>query len=321
MMFAEANLAGIPWIAIAPLILAFVVGIVLCLAGRRVMRLAFTAVAFIAGAGAGWVLTQSIELPVSPWLVIVGLACVLAAVAALAYKLTIACVMAIVLGCAAPLALITAGEVGIYQLPTDDGTTATSTDESADDAENSSETIKIPDIEGLDLPPDVAEWLSDIAKTKAGEVLGLPNDPNSAAATDESAPPTVEPSALSPETQAQVDRAKEFVHDIYVRAKERWDGYPQSLRNNLMLSAAVGALLGLLLGALMPGMSASIASAGAGSAICLIAGSVLAAKLGAGESEWMPQTSTTWLVLWAVVAIIGLAIQWTTRPKPVDKSG
>jgi len=212
----------------------------------------------------------------------------------------------------------------LYQLPTHDDNSIVIPDDSADGEPDSGINIPLP--EGMEdaLPPDVAEWLRDIARDQAGGALdnardGLFGDrENAVDEEDDSAGHSA--ITLSPEAQEQVDRASQFVRDVYAKGKERWDGYPQSLRYNLMLSAAVGALLGLLLGALAPTMSASVASSGAGSAICLMTASIIAARLDAAASEWLPNGSGMWLMTWLVVAIIGLVIQWTTRPKPVDKS-
>jgi len=336
MALAESSLASVPWAEIAPLALAFIVGAVLLIAGRRVMRLAFTAVGFLAGAAAGWILVQSFELPVSDWIVIGGLALVVAVFAALAYKITTAVVMAVVLGIAAPLTLITAGEVGLYEMPSFD---ELSEDAGADrDASTGSESEGDLPAEWLDLnlPPDVQEWLKEIAREKTQEQLDealnsflstgkTPDEPldDAAGSGDDGGDAKGDELAmsLSPSAQEHVDRAKAFVQDVYANAKQRWDAYPPSLRNNLMLSAAIGALLGLLLGALATGFSASIASSCAGSAVCLITASLGVAKLGGSESEWMPSSPSMWLALWFVVAIIGLTIQWTTRPKSVDTPG
>lgn len=322
------NINDIPWVELAPLILAFVVGLVLLLAGRRVMRVAFTGVGLIVGAAIGWILAQSAALPVSDWIVIIVPALVIAALASLAYKLTIAVVMAIVLGIACPLALITAGDVGLYDMPTGEAAT-----DATDDDIETGESPALPEgLEGLELPPDVAEWLRDIAKDEASnaanEFLGIePADAADEADAAREGEPADEGDEsangalnVAPEAQEHVDRASAFVRDVYAESRARWDSFPQSLRYNLMLSAAIGALLGLLLGALAPTMSTSVASAGAGSAVCLMTASIVAARFGAGSHEWMPNHPGTWLVLWLVVAVIGLAIQWTTRPKPVDKS-
>jgi hypothetical protein len=332
MTLAAQTFADVPVAELAPMILAFGVGVVLCFFGRRVMRLAFMGAGLLAGAAAGWIITQSIELPVSGWIVIIGLGVVLAVVAALAYKITVAVVMAVVLGALCPLALVTAGEAGLYELPSSESSPDADDEDDAvapeHDAESESDAL--PGLGELDLPPDIEDWLNDVLKNAAAEkVNGAVSDllgEDAAGETDDEsdvadAGANASKLTLPPEAQEHVDRAKVYVEDAYAGAKERWDGYPQSLRNNLLLSAAIGALLGLLLGALATNFSASIASAGAGSAICLFAASVCVARLGYAEANWMPNNSTVWLALWTVLAIIGLTIQWTLRPKPVDKAG
>jgi hypothetical protein len=323
MLFASASAADFPWAALTPMILAFVVGVVLCLAGRRVMRLAFTAVGFIAGAAIGWIVAQAVDLSVADWVVIVVPAIVMAAIAAIAYKLTIAVVMAVVLGVAAPLAVITAGEIGLYELPSADGTVDEASETEAPAGESPGQDASD---EETGLREDVEAWVEDHLKKQVGDAIddatGKVLGPRATADESEDdadvEPDAHDSRALPFEAQEHVDRAKEFVNDAYIAAKERWSSYPQALRWNLLLSAGIGALLGVLLGALAPGLSASVASAGAGSAICLVSASIVAARLGAAESDWLPTSFGAWLLLWLVIAIIGLAIQWTTRPRPVD---
>lgn len=325
MLTASPN-SGLPWAELTPFVLAIVVGVVLCLAGRRVMRLAFTAAGFIAGAAGGWVFAQAIDLPVPDWVIIIVPAVVMAAIAAVAYKLTIAVVMAMVLGIAAPLALVTAADIGLYH-PTDADSAQSDADQPAD-APSGSDSASGDQSSASKpaLPDDLEEWLKGVVKDRANKMIDdtasdlMGGNSSGGSAAAELGDDAGKPMSLSPETQERIDRAGEFVKDVYGKAKSRWDAFPSGMRTNLLLSAAVGALLGLLVGALAPTVSASVASAGAGSAICVVAGSIIAARLGAGENDWLPSSSGAWLLLWLVIAIIGLAIQWTTRPKTVDNS-
>ena len=313
-----------PWAQLTPLLLAFVVGAVLLFAGRRVMRLAFTGVGLLVGAMIGWIVAHSVDLAVADWMVVLIPAVILAVLAAIGYKLTIAAVMAVVLGVAAPLAIVTASDVGLIDLPTATGEEATVDDETDADGDLPA------DDESTDtgLPIDLADWIenvlkdqvSDAASNSASKLLGEGEESDAETSNDGDDADVANQLTMSPEAEEHINRAKEFAREIYTNARSRWDALAPAARNTLMLSAAVAAFLGLLLGAIAPQVSASVASAGAGSAICLFTASLIAARLGAAENDWLPRSAGAWLLLWFVLAIIGLAIQWTIRPKPVDNS-
>ena len=86
-----------------------------------------------------------------------------------------------------------------------------------------------------------------------------------------------------------------------------------------MAAEVDGRLAGVLVGTLAGALRAKVVTAFGGSLLWLSCAGVLVAATDLPEGPWLPATPVAWLALWVITAVIGLAIQWTFRPKRADK--
>ncbi|MHC5113386.1 MAG: hypothetical protein ACYTGP_03030, partial [Planctomycetota bacterium] len=90
----------------------------------------------------------------------------------------------------------------------------------------------------------------------------------------------------------------------------------------IAVSAAAGAVTGILFAALAPTISSSLVTAFGGSLMWLAGLRLIVAGTGlTGLEKLMPAGTGYTLVLWLIIALIGVAIQWTFRAKEADTSG
>jgi len=92
----------------------------------------------------------------------------------------------------------------------------------------------------------------------------------------------------------------------------QWQGLDTRDQAVLALSAIGGGLLGVLLGLVMPVWASGAVSALLGPAVWLPCGVWLADAFSVpGRAIFAGRTPVEWLVIWGVLAAIGLVVQWT----------
>ena len=307
-------ITDLPLAGMIPVGLALIAGLLLWVAGRRILLGAFAAIGLILGGTAGWMIGELMGLGMQIWIPAVVGGIVFACVAALASRLVVAVAFALTLGIAAPLATMTLAQLG-----------------GSSDAQPTQDQIADPrDLGGpipdIPLPDEVAEWLDRIDP-------GRPNhDPPEA--QPERAPPDLpldlpldlaskslgESLEIPERAQRYVDHIQNIARQLKDALKAKWDTTPASAQPTVIASALSGLLVGMLLGALVRGFSAVVVTAFSGSLLWLSCAWTLVSRAGLSEASWMPESSGSWLGWWMGTAVIGLAIQWTMRRKRADKS-
>jgi hypothetical protein len=306
--------AELPWAALVPVGALFVIGLILWVAGRPVLRPVFIVGGLMAGGLAGLdvgmtSLVAGLGIPWWGWGV--AGAVVAALLAALAYRLLLVVAVGGLLGALAPLLVWTAVELNLIR------------------------------IEGIAAPP-VQEVLaqSPVRETEAPQATApleerpLPASVPQPAGGDQVAPGTELAQDAAPaeavagnasQTEAPAVAIAEWRHwvaDTYGfvarRAGAAWDQSAAPMRWMLAAAAAVGVLLGLIVGATAPSFSASVVTALGGALLLIGAGCTVAARLHLPPAL-LPQSAVAWLAWWVVAAVIGLGLQWIFRPKPADK--
>jgi hypothetical protein len=285
-----------------PVVLLLLVGLVLWVAGRRVLRTGFAAAGLIFGGVMGWAaggLDVVAQMQVPAWVFAAVAAVVAALIFAAAYRLVLAAVIALLLAALAPLSVWTAAEMGA--LPMKGGAVA-------------QEPLFAGSMQQSDADPatDLDRWLE--------EVFGTP------AAPGEETEPVIDEQDPAPPLPADDAGANVWVQ-WWTKAKvvfadlvyTAWKKSPDPLRWSVVAAAAVGGLLGLVLGAGAPAISAAVVTALGGSGIMLTSSLTLATRVEALQGPWMPSTPTAWLAWWVALAVIGLGIQWMLRTKRADK--
>lgn len=142
------------------------------------------------------------------------------------------------------------------------------------------------------------------------------------------APPTT--SALSapgfvplPRTREEVveavrpvaQKVKEVLAAKAQDIRTAWDARSGQDRAILAIAGLGSAAVGFVLGLFAPRRSAAIATALAGSAVALASSAWLISAAQLPGREYLDQTAIVWLIIWLVVAAMGVAVQITTIKK------
>lgn len=283
----------IPWTGLIPVILVLIGGITLWAAGRSVLRATFAVLGLLLGGLAGWMLGDSVDLGV-PTIVVAAVAALLAAgIAVVAYRFAIALAMAATLAVAAPTL--------VWAVAAFSPEAATSIEETSDKLKSRSDELT----EWLEAKKQQAtDSITDAAASEAAEQF------KNRIASDEAA-------------SEHMETLRTAAEQVRIAAASIWEKTPERLRPALIGAAIVGGLVGFLVGFLIQSFSASVVTSMGGSLIILSAGSILARKVELPESiaGLLPASPQSWAIAWAVLAVIGLAIQWGTRRKPADTTG
>ncbi len=282
------SVADLNWLALIPVGLLFLVGLVLWASGRRALRTVVGIGGLVAGAVAGMAGARApvldlIKLPT--WSYAVVGAIVAAIIVLLLYRLVLAASVALLFAALAPTGVWIAVEAGKVDFSSDE-----SIAQSPLFAQEPWREAGIEDVPPLPPPPELVP------------VEGK------------------EPEVAAAETRAAwlewIEKTVQFAVDV---PRAVWEDSEESLQWILVAVAAIGALLGLLLGAAAPSMSAAIVTASLGSMLlgssAWTIGTALDVPLG-----WAPASPIALLGWWAVAAIIGLGLQWTLRPRRADRS-
>ncbi|MHC4991736.1 MAG: hypothetical protein ACYTGC_12225 [Planctomycetota bacterium] len=119
--------------------------------------------------------------------------------------------------------------------------------------------------------------------------------------------------------QEHLLQARSLAAVVKEHAAETWRQVPPEVGNRLIAGTIVGGLLGFVLGTLASTFSATMVTAFGGALAMLVGGWASASRLGFGDAGWIPTSTQAWLTVWMVLSVIGLLIQWTTRPRRADK--
>ncbi|MCA9294903.1 MAG: hypothetical protein KC983_00265 [Phycisphaerales bacterium] len=299
------SIQNVPWTELIPIAMVTVVGLVMWVAGRRCLKYAFAVLGLLAGGLVGWVLGTSIDVGIAPWIPAVFLAVLLATVAALAYRLAVAATLAVVLGISGPMLVRTIAQA--RGMPLLETTAEAADDDAARTWDDATDALSDPD--AMD---EIDRWLngdavSDEAATRLGDEVR------------ETVRETADRLGVSVDTDEQIAHARHFGAWVAETVRAEWARTPEALRPTILMAAASGVLLGALLGALAPMVGASIVTSFGGSLLWLSGLRLVLIRVGA-PTEWLPESPAVWLLLWLLVALTGIAIQWTTGPRKADNA-
>lgn len=291
-------------------------GLLVWVFGNRLLKAAFVLAGMCLGGGIGFALAVALKLPVPEWMAGVGGSVVLGLFAWLAYRPAMGVCMAILLGLASPAAVIAYAEFRGHHVVTQSDDAG-----SGDRAMNGNGTPS--ELERRDLVIEMRELLQRMRESRSlsdetrdllrerwrrhGEELGL--DVGEEEEDGEIA---------LPPWREQFDL---LVESIRTEAVARWEAADPGVRRSVVLSAASGAILGLLIGLSLPGIAASLLTAMVGSAAVLFSGWSIITSLHGGVPGWMPSGPGVWVIVWVAMSVAGLALQWTIRREPADKTG
>jgi len=286
----------LPHAGAIPLALLVILGLMLWAAGSRVMRAGFAALGLLLGGAAGWVAGVSLHLDGVPaWATAAVGGVLLACLAVLIFRVAIAGALGIVLAVASGAGVVTVHEIQQQrgEAPAD-----------APQVIGESDPAELP---GID---EANRWLFPDIIPAEGEADAPPS-------TIQRLGPAA---GLSEATTDKLATAESYVERLLAAARAEWNATPEALRT-LIIGAAIGGLLiGLLLGTLAPTASTTIVSAFGGSLLWLGGTRLLLLQASPETAALLPETASVTLLLWILIALGGVAIQWIFRPKEADKS-
>ena len=305
------NFQSIPYATLIASLILMVIGLVLWAAGRRVLRPAFGAIAFLGGIGAGWAAGVRFDLGVSLWVTALIAAFLFMCVAIIAYRAMIATGMALVLTIIAPLAIWGGAELR------GDAKVASLGPENENEQ---SLTSPLPVIED-----DVDSWWLREKDSEKNNTTD--DDPESRDPASAETSPGIDPiSDLLPINPAllgasvdRIEQASGYVATVSHWGLSMWDRTPPGLRPGMLIAAMVGALTGFLVGTLASSISVSIVTAFGGSLLWMTSSAVFARELDLSDNLYSMLSAPGWLLLWGMSGIIGLSIQWTYQSRRADK--
>jgi hypothetical protein len=281
---------NLPIAGLIPVILLLLVGIVLWAAGRKVLRAGFAVAGLIVGGAVGWIVAANSGLGLAPWIPAVVLGIILACVAALGYRVAVAGALALVIGVAAPLAVGTVAEI--------------------QGVENSM--LRSEPVSPETMPEDdPADWLEEDDPSPLGGEIDEEDLRTHLLGDD---------FEVTEREKEIIEDARGFAEQLADGIKAWWIEQPERLRPMIVGAAILGIIFGVLIGALAPVASASVVTAFGGSLLWLTSLRIALIQFGEPITGWLPRGATALLIIWVVVALIGVTIQWIFRPKPADKS-
>lgn len=285
---AARAVAGAPWAVHALVSLATVCGLVLWLAGARVLRPMMIVLGALVFAGVGFVIgpalansaeTAATSAPhptAGAYGLLIGLP-VGALVGVVLYRSATAVALGLALGAAAPLCA--AGLLHLHVLPTGQVLSA------------------------RDARPMIAERAALVAFDEPMVNAPLP----------ESLPIDWEDALRLRERFAPAaGAAREAIEHTRKELTTRWEAVPTQHRAVLALSSLGGLALGIVLGLAAPAWAAGSCAAMLGSALWLAGGVWLSGSLGAswaGAGGPLDRTPMQWLTVWGFAAAAGLCAQ------------
>ena len=307
--FAD-NFQSIPYATLIASLILLLIGLILWAAGRRVLRPAFGAIAFLGGIGAGWAAGIKIDLGVSLWVTALIVAFLFMCVAILAYRAMIATGMALVLTIIAPLAIWGGAELR-------SGAQVASLDPEVESEQSLSSPLPI-------IEDDDSWWERENAPEKENTTDDDPDSREPASAdTLTGFDPISDLFPINPalleSSGDRVEQAAGYVATVSHWSQSMWETTPPNLRPGMIIAAIVGALTGFLVGTLASSISVSVVTAFGGSLLWMTSSAVFARELGLSDNLYSMLTAPGWLLVWAMSGIIGLSIQWTYQPKRADR--
>jgi hypothetical protein len=120
--------------------------------------------------------------------------------------------------------------------------------------------------------------------------------------------------------RARMERVERFVRAVFEEAKAAWADRPAAHRLAMALAAAIGLLAGGSIGLLAPRSTAAVTTALIGAATWLGAAMVLIEAHDLPIRGVAPTRPAAWLGVWLIAAGIGAGIQWTGGRRRADKA-
>ncbi len=114
------------------------------------------------------------------------------------------------------------------------------------------------------------------------------------------------------------ERSEHFLDTVRESMSRRWEAMEPKGRSVVVAAAVGGAFVGVLLGLLAPKRSTALVTALAGAGVMVGAALWLFEALAPERAEGLgllDRPASTWLIVWGVLGVIGLLVQWAGMKK------
>jgi hypothetical protein len=309
-LLAAAPGADLPWSVHLAAGLALIVGIVIWVAGGRLMRPAFIVLGMLIGAAVAHLVPHALRQWTGEW-VLAGLGAVAGALVGwLAFRVLVANTLAMVVAIVAALAVS-----GFVRVETPAGSDAR---------------LQGPGVEAAPSQPGSApeqsleEWAASLQVRHVREGVARAVAQAKERIHAEPSAPDTPPGSIADLT---VERGSRALRVFGARLGEQvyafWneDLGPRG-RAMILLALALGYLGGLVLGFALPKRAAAVTTAMIGPAVWLPAAAYITVALGLPIAQRVPADPLVWLLAWAALASLGVGIQVIgSRKKAIAAAG
>lgn len=280
----QQGLDSLPVSAHSMVVAALMGGVVMWLAGRHVLRLAFVLVGMAGGALTAHLLLPLVSTAIPPIAAIILGALLGGILSFFAFRVAIAIWLALIGSVLATGICIVVVGISMPEPPE----TPLTLDE-----------MLLP---GIPLEEDEPDPLFP---------LELPND-------DAESDDALEPETIQPMTDAEraaMERVRDFARHLADEGRRMWNDIPSSDRLKLVSSTLLGFAGGALLGFFAPKRSAAILTATIGAAVVMASGVWLAS---AASIEPPKLPIPVYVLVWIVLSAVGMKVQFMGHKKPAD---
>lgn len=337
---ADMNQA-VPWLLDGLAVFVGLWGLILWLAGCRIVRPSLTLIGLIAGAIAGGTFGQSVTNQSMTIVAIIAGGIVGGAVVWLTYRLWLAGLLAVILAAAAPAAVLAWQGV---EIPAPTHLKNAIKDNVNDLADTPGRFSADPagDVDAGDADPtdpdraaDDAADPTDRREREAADdddrrtIFDFPNDPTSRQRRPARQPDAADPAGPSPGA-ADDERSDPALEQAWERLREAvaatwqdlrgwWDGLGGGLKGILWTASIVVGLTGLLIGLIMPNLGSAIMTGLIGSGLLLAAVLRLSWRHAPDLAAFLPVESRPIVITLAAMTFLGAVLQWTILRRRADK--
>lgn len=301
MVLAATPRADLPWSIHIAVGLAFLVGLMIWLAGGRLMRPAFIALGAIIGASLAHLIPEAVDQAVGRWVVIAVGALLGILFGWLAFRVLVAGTLGIVVSIVSALGVT----AFVHLDPPEDRIVAPVPAESAEPAPDSEHA------QPVWRPRSMEEWILSLQLDRLKESAAKVGAEARAAMDEAESDDADLPGSIADLTVKRGSRAiKAFAARSWEQLVRFWnlDLDPRG-RALILLALCVGFLGGLVLGLALPKRAAAVTTAMIGPAVWMPAAAYLMVAAGLPLARQIPADPLLWLLAWVVLAGLGLLLQ------------
>lgn len=282
---------ALPGLTMGALILCMTAGVLVWLAGGKLLKPAMVLGGLVLGLAIGGLLSPFIESTVFFIVFVLGLGIVGAVLAGLTFRLWMALSAAVLLATVVPAAML------IWQdTPTNQITGPGDTEQRAQEVRERY------DANAQQLSPETQQLVQQLIDQQS---------PASLASAD----------AILEEQGAQtLEALKGVVFENVEQLRQWWEQNTTAAQRMAVWGMIGGALVGLLFGIIVPNHAAALQSAMVGAVLIFVPGRELVVGWApASYASWMPVSPRGTLLALGLITALGFVLQWTLYLKPDDK--